>query len=381
MSITVETPDGGYTIQVSPDVTTEKIKQKVEDKTGMTVPRQVLKHNGKELPKGKTARDMGIKEGIKLTAEIFKVPVTVRTYDGKNIKIMVDPTQNVAEIKNGLVDESGIPAHNQRLSLDGKELGDGRTAEECRIQGGTVLDLEPKKMQVTVQTPDGKSIPIEIEPSFPIDQIKEIIESKTGLTVPEQKLTKNGKELKKGTARAAGIVDGDTLKVDIFKVPVTVICMDGKQIKLMVNPEQPIKDTKRACEDESGLPVENQRLLKADTELMDEKKAHTYGIVGGDVLNLEPKSMTVTAKTPDGIVHTIDNIRPNDSLDEIKEKIQRVSGLEAPPQLVKLKGNALPNGLRAREKGIIDGSALDVELYKIPITVIPKIGKELRYLC
>jgi hypothetical protein len=377
MHITVETPNGeSFMVDIDPADTTERIKQKVQDKTGLAVSQQLLKHKGRELVDGKTARDMGIQDGDKLTAEIYKVSVTVRSMDGSELHIMVDPTHTISAIKLQLEPECGLAADNQRLFQEGTELTDGKTAQDCGIQGGSILDLEPKKLHVTIQTPDGQSLPMELEPSFSIESVKEMIKSQISLSVPQQVLEKNGKTLKNAaTVRSCGIVDGDTLQVDIFKIPVTVNTMDGKKIKLLIDPHQQISEIKRELEAASGIPMENQVLLQQDTELQNEKRAIDYAIQGGSILDLEPKHMAVTAQTPDGQVHAV-QLRPSDSLDQIKEKIAKASGLAAARQVVKLAGKKLQDGLRAKDTGIQDGSALMVDLYTIPITVVPTGGTE-----
>jgi hypothetical protein len=377
MHITVETPNGeSFMVDIDPADTTERIKHKVQDKTGMAVSQQLLKHKGRELVDDKTARDMGIQDGDKLTAEIYKVPVTVRSMDGSELHIMVDPTQTISAIKLQLESECGLAADNQRLFQEGNELTDGKTAQDYGIQGGSILDLDPKKLHVTIQTPDGQSLPMELEPSFSIESVKEMIESQISLSVPQQVLEKNGKTLKNAaTVRSCGIVDGDTLQVDIFKVPVTVNTMDGKKIKLMIDPHQQISEIKRELEAASGIPMENQVLLQQDTELQNEKRAIDYAIQGGSILDLEPNHMAVTAQTPDGQVHAV-QLCPSDSLDEIKVKIAQASGLAAARQVVKLAGKKLQDGLRAKDMGIQDGSALMVDLYTIPITVVPTGGTE-----
>ena len=65
--------------------------------------------------------------------------------DGKKIPIMVDPTDMLRDIKKQLEHESGIPADNQKLSMNaGNELADDtKTAAYYGNKEGTELDLEP----------------------------------------------------------------------------------------------------------------------------------------------------------------------------------------------------------------------------------------------
>ena len=379
MAVTVDMPDGSRVeIEIKPADTSNDIKDRIEAKTGMAAPRQVLKKDGLELPEGRSAKDIGIKDGDNLAVNVFTVPVTVNTMDGKTIKIDVDPTDKLGEIKKQLQGESGIPWNNQRLFKSGVELAnDDNTAKEHGIEGGDVLDMEPKRIMVNVQMPDGSKAQVEITPSDTSDDIKRKIEDKTGLAAPRQVLKKDGRELPKGkTVKDMGIYDGDNLGVDIFTVPVTVRTMDGKEIKIDVDPTDALGMIKKQLEPESGIPPSNQRLFKQGTELVDDNvTAGSHGIKEGDVLDLEPKSMRVQVEMPDGQNVEID-VTPADTSDDIKRKIMDQTGMAVPRQVVSHNGKELPKGKKARDMGIDEGSKLKVGIFKVPVTVDTMDGKK-----
>ena len=72
----------------------------------MAAPRQLLTHEGKELPNEETVKEMNICDGAPLKVSVFQVPVTVNAMDGKKIPIMVDPTDMLSDIKKQLEHES-----------------------------------------------------------------------------------------------------------------------------------------------------------------------------------------------------------------------------------------------------------------------------------
>ena len=57
-------------VAITPDDTSNDIKKAIEKKSGMPAPTQVLKQNGKELPEGKTAHDLGISDGDNLAGTL-----------------------------------------------------------------------------------------------------------------------------------------------------------------------------------------------------------------------------------------------------------------------------------------------------------------------
>merc|ERR1712226_841694 len=142
---------------------------------------------------------------------------------------MVDPGAPLMNIKNDVEGPSGVAADNQNLFKDGTLLGDdNKKAGDYGIQEGTVLDLEPRNMQVMVEMPDGSKVPIAITPNDTANDIKKKIEGKTGLEAPRQILGNGNGELPENkTARDLGLNDGDDLNVKIKKVPVIVRTMDG----------------------------------------------------------------------------------------------------------------------------------------------------------
>ena len=150
MTVTVDMPDGSKTeIDITPIDTSSDIKKKIETKTGMPAPKQVLKKTGIELPNGKAAKNMGLRDGDNLSVDTLTMPVTVRTMDGKEIKIDVDPYDKLADIKKSLEEESGIPWSNQNLSKRGNVLqDDNNTAKDHGIEAGDFLDLEVRSAGV-----------------------------------------------------------------------------------------------------------------------------------------------------------------------------------------------------------------------------------------
>jgi len=341
-----------------------------------------LKIGGKPLPDGITAKEMGVKDGSTIKVEVFKVPVTVNTIDDNQIKVMVDPTAKLQNIKVQIEKASGVPNNNQRLFLDGKELADDDiTAGDYGIKAGSELDMEPKSIGVTVETPDGKLHQIGVSPHDTANDIKAKIEEATGMSAPRQVLKIGLKELPNGKpAKDMGVHDGSTIKVEVFKVPVTVNMMDGGQIKVMVDPTAKLRDIKVELENKSGIPAGNQNLFMKGTELKDDKMtAADHGIKAGSELDMEPKLIGITVETPDGKEHAVD-IAPSDTSDQMKVKIEAVTGLEAPRQVFKFDGKEVPAGQSAKALGIHDGAKLKVEIFLVPVTVNTMDGQQIRVM-
>eukprot|EP00934_Nitzschia_sp_Nitz4_P000475 Nitzschia sp. Nitz4//scaffold71_size96697//4727//10756//NITZ4_004685-RA/size96697-processed-gene-0.125-mRNA-1//-1//CDS//3329557217//475//frame0 len=379
IKVSVDMPDGqSVEVDVAPSDDIDAIKKKIEEKTGMEAPRQVLKKGDDILPAGKTVKDMGIKEGDKLSVDINKIPVTVKNWDGSEFEILVEPTEGMASVKAKIEPESGIPADNQKVTHGGKDLDDNsKTVADCGIKKGDVLEVEPKIITVNVEMPDGETHAV----SFPLlatpDDIKKAIEEKTGMSAPRQVVKHNGVELpKNSTAKKAGLKDGSTLQVEVYKIPVTVKNWDGTQMEVALEPTETLADLKKALEPESEIPADNQVLRKGDTELEgDDKPISDLGISPGTVLDLEPRSIALNVEMPDGEKVQID-VPLSDTKDDIKRKIAEKTGMDPIRQVVKHDDKELPGkGATVKDMGIKDGSDLAVEVFKIPVTVKSWDGK------
>ncbi|PNF29753.1 NEDD8 [Cryptotermes secundus] len=57
------------------------------------------------------------------------------------IEIDIEPTDKVERIKERVEEKEGIPPQQQRLIFSGKQMNDEKTAQDYKVQGGSVLHL------------------------------------------------------------------------------------------------------------------------------------------------------------------------------------------------------------------------------------------------
>jgi hypothetical protein len=372
--ILVESTTGGkLPMEVEVRDTISSIKDAISAGLDIPVPRQILKYNGNVIDdNSKTIEALKIKDGDVLTVEPMTIKITVKTPNGTQIQLTVDPEIKLSELQHQLAAESGIAANNQNISKRGTDFNEpNATIEECGIADGAVLDLEPKVISVDVMLPSKETLRIELSPKDDISAVKAIIASKSGLEARRQVLKHGEQPLadESVTVRDLGLTDSSSIDVDILKVPITVNIPDGKWIEMMVDPTICLSDLKRDLEAETGIAAQNQLLTKKGNELQDPSKTlYDFDIEAGTILDLEPKFINVHVTMPDGSAIEVE-ISPNDSASVIKEKIAAKTGMPVPRQVLSFNGSGFPDDVKARDVGLRQGSLIEVGIFKIPVNV------------
>ena len=288
----------------------------------------------------KTYDDVQTRSVVKNT---LTVVTTLRT------TLEVEPSDTIESVKRKVQGKESFPHGLLQLFFAGKELQDDRTLSDYNIKDESTVQcfLERGDMVIFTKMPNGNLISLDVTPNDSVENVKWKIHEIEGVLPDQQRLIFAGKVLDNSlTLRAYNIRRESTLYV-IIEVQIYVETRIGKWITLKLTSSDTIKNVKESIQKEEGIVPEEQCVIFAGKELEDGCTLAAYNIGEGSTLSLAVKrrdGVQIFVITHDGKTVIPLTVKPTDSIENVKAKIQDKEGIPPDQQRLVFADRELEDG-------------------------------------
>ncbi|XP_078410473.1 polyubiquitin-B-like [Cetorhinus maximus] len=223
-----------------------------------------------------------------IVKNVERMQIFLRNDKGKTSTYDVRPSESVEDFRARVQRQEGVPASQQRLVYEGKQLEDGRSLADYNIQPESTIFLMLRLrggMRLRVKFMTGEVIELDIDPSIQVSALKKMIYERTKVPHFRQRLlVQNGNtEELQDSRRLSDYNVSPSHEVMLIvkneeRMQIFLKNDKGKTSTYDVLPSESVQNFRAWVQRQEGVPASQQRLVCEGKQLEDGLTLADYNI-------------------------------------------------------------------------------------------------------
>ena len=242
-----------------------------------------------------TTSGYALNEYISQRTSSSSYQIFVKNLLGKSVALDVQATDTVQDVKRKLQDKEAIPAGQQRLVFQTRELEDSRTLADYNIQRDSNLGLVLRLVggasyQIFVKNLLGKSVALDVQATDTVQTVKQKLQDKEGIPADQQRLVYTTKELDPTRTLADYNIQRDATLHLVLRLrggmQIFVKTLTGKKSEFNVDEEDTVLRLKTQLQEKEGIMADQIKLILNGRQLNDADTLKSKSVAAGTVLHM-----------------------------------------------------------------------------------------------